>query len=229
MLEMLNGLRITGAIPALPVDHEARIRAAYEAMIFDVVAGSGDGVLSGGKSHVLGFERKDFADFFQRLAQEFIGLEAVRQRITAVAKTTRDQLVRMVSRGQEQGESLDVIARDIEKRIPLLSRLRANRIARTEIHGAANYGAHNAAKATGLTLLKEWVSVVDTRIRDFNEPTIAEFDHRRMDGVTVAMEHAFNVPRRGGGTEGLMFPGDTRGSAANIINCRCQSVHIVPD
>ena len=227
MGEMLASYRATGSAPNLPDDHEAKLRAVMQVMAEQSIATFGARILEQGKAQQPGLEVKVFAEFFQRLALEFIGMEMVRQRITAIANTTRRQMVSMISRGQEQGESLDTIARDINRKTPRISRWRAAMIARTEVHSAANHGAHNAAKATGLPLAKQWVSVEDTRIRDFNEPTIAEFDHRRMDEVTVAMDEPFMVPRRGGGYEALMHPGDPAGSAGNIINCRCAIAHVV--
>jgi len=229
-LVMLDALRRTGSIPALPADHEIRLTALYEALALASVNSAGAAILDAPKGASLaGIERKAFGAFFQRLAQQFIGLEGVRRRITAVAETTRAQIVRVVSRGQQAGDTLDAITSKIETLSARLSLWRGNRIARTEIHGASNYGAHNAAKATGLTLQKEWVSVSDGRVRDFNEPKIAEFDHRRMDGVTVDMEFHFNVPRVNGTTQAIMYPGDPAGHPANVINCRCQSVHVVQD
>ena len=227
MGEMLASYQATGRAPNLPDDHEARLRAVMQAMAAQSIATFGARILEQGKAHQPELEVKSFAEFFQRLALEFIALEAVRQRITSIASTTRRQIVTMITRGQEEGDSLDTISRNINRRTPRISRWRGAMIARTETHSAANYGAHNAAKATGLNLVKQWISVEDTRIRDFNEPTIAEFDHRRMDEQTVAMDQPFMVPRRGGGYEALMHPGDPAGSAGNLINCRCAVGHIV--
>lgn len=227
MGEMLASYRATGSAPSLPDDHEARLRLLMQEMARQSVATFGARILEQGKAHKPSLETKSFAEFFERLAQEFIALEAVRQRITAIASTTRRQIISLISRGQEQGESLDTIARDISRKTPRIARWRAATIARTEVHSAANYGAHNAAKATGLQLRKQWISVEDTRIRDFNEPTIADFDHRRMDEQTAEMDEPFMVPKKGGGFEPLMHPGDPAGSPGNIINCRCAVGHIV--
>lgn len=228
-LLMVNGLRSTNSVPYLPPDHERRLEGIYQAMAETSIAAFGERILNDSKARGYhDIERKSFADFFQRLAMEFVRGELIRRRITAVAETTRAQIVRLVARGQDEGQGIDEIAANLERVSSRISRTRGALIARTETHNASNFGAHEAAKATGLVLMKEWVSVQDTRIRDFNEP-IAEFDHRRMDGVTVAMDASFLVPRINGGREPLLFPGDAAGSPANTINCRCQSVHIIPD
>jgi uncharacterized protein with gpF-like domain len=97
-----------------------------------------------------------------------------------------------------------------------MSALRANIIARTETHTAANYGAQQAAELTGLNMKREWVSAQDDRTRDTSEA-----DHVDADGQTVGMKEPFTVSG-----EKLMFPGDPSGSAANVINCRCAVVFI---
>jgi len=227
-MEMVNGLRSTGSVPYLPAEHEARVAAIFADLASTTVTAFGERILNDGKARGLHqLERKGFAELFQRLALEYIRAEAIRKKITDIAETTRQRIITRLTRGQEQGQSLDEIATALEATSQRISRVRGALIARTETHGAANHGTHEAAKATGLLLQKEWVSVADTRIRDFNEP-IAEFDHRRMDGVTVAMDAFFNVPQINGKSNAIMFPGDPNGHPGNIINCRCQAVHVIP-
>ncbi len=81
------------------------------------------------------------------------------------------------------------------------------RIARTELHTAANTASDQAAQSTGLDLVKEWGATDDKRTRE---------DHREANGQRVEMAQAFTV-----GGEKLMYPGDPNGSAHQIINCRC--------
>jgi len=88
-------------------------------------------------------------------------------------------------------------------------------VARTGTPGAANFGAQAAANATGLILRKDWVAAGGGRTRD---------DHRRAGGRVVAMDAPFIV-----GGDRLMYPGDPRGSAEQVINCRCSVSHIVVD
>jgi uncharacterized protein with gpF-like domain len=99
--------------------------------------------------------------------------------------------------------------------VGIISRQRGALIARTETHGAANYGADGAARATGLKLRKEWIAAEDERTRP---------DHNEANGQIVDMDQAFDV-----GGEALMYPGDPAGSAGNIINCRCGVSHVVDD
>ena len=217
-----------GAAPGAPVRFVADLREVYEAETLVAVRAFGGRLLEPGKGWAA-LETKDFAEFFMRLASEYVANEAIRQRIVAVAETTRLHIVRMLARGQEAGEPLDTIARSITRSIPRISRIRAATIARTETHGAANYGAHHAAMATGLRLQRQWIAVQDHRTRDFREPDISDFSHRAINGQTVSQDQPFQVPRLFGGSEPMMFPGDPEGSPGNVINCRCAQGHVIEE
>lgn len=157
-------------------------------------------------------ETKDFAATLAQLARRYIGLEAFRRKITSIAETTRAQIIAVVQRGETEGLGVAQIARVMRDVVPSLSSYRSNLIARTETHGAANYGANGAAKETGLTIRKEWVAASDARTRD---------SHARIDGETVGMDDAFS--------NGLMYPGDPSGPPEEVINCRCAVSHVVID
>jgi hypothetical protein len=60
---------------------------------------------------------------------------------------------------------------------------------------------------------KEWVAILDRRTREA---------HVRADGQRVPVNEPFQV-----GGELLQFPRDPRGSAGNVINCRCVAVYNV--
>ena len=89
-------------------------------------------------------------------------------------------------------------------------------IAPTESHAASNAAQQQAAVATGLPMLKEWVAA--------NQPDRTRQDHQEADGQTVELHMPFIV-----GGEELMQPGDPTGSAENVINCRCVSAFVVQD
>lgn len=230
-IHMINEFKRLGAVPNLPIDHAGRMRAIYKEMADVSITAFGGRIVDQGKSQGLILERKDFAEFFERLALEYIESELVRQRIAFVSEATRAQIVQQVLAGQKEGLGVAEIAKNITDALPGMSRRRGALIARTETHGAANFGADQAARSTGLNLQKEWVSVDDGRTRDFGEGDgiIDAFSHRAMDGVVAEMDQAFSVPDRFGGTEKMKYPGDPAGSAGNAINCRCAVSHIVKD
>lgn len=214
-LAMLAQYEATGAAPRLPEDHERRIEDIYRQMAEVGIETFGERIVSQGKHAGLILERKSFVEFFRRLALQYIGLEMIRRRITSVTETTRQQIVNQITAGQNAGEGIAAIAKRISDNVGIISRQRGALIARTETHGAANYGADGAARATGLKLRKEWVAAEDERTR---------VEHAEADGQIVDMDQAFEV-----GGEMLMYPGDPAGSAGMVIACRCSISHLVDD
>lgn len=211
--DMVSRYKATGRAPELPETHERALADIYKQVALLSIEAFGERIVDQGKNAGLVLESKSFKDFFLRLAAEYIDLEMIRRRITNVAETTRQQIVNQLRIGQQAGESVDAIARRISDNIGLISRQRGALIARTETHGAANYGADGAARATGLDVRKEWVSAEDERTR---------VAHSEANGQIVPIDQPFLVDG-----EQLMFPGDPAGSGSNIINCRCAVSHIV--
>ena len=83
----------------------------------------------------------------------------------------------------------------------------AIRIARTEGHRIqceAGMDACYKAKDMGADVVKQWDSTLDARTRD---------SHIKLDGEVRELDDVFS--------NGLRFPGDPHGAAAEVINCRC--------
>lgn len=83
----------------------------------------------------------------------------------------------------------------------------AIRIARTEGHRVqttATMDAMEKAKERGADILKQWDATLDGRTRE---------SHSQVDGEFREMNEPFS--------NGLMYPGDPSGSAAEVVNCRC--------
>lgn len=83
----------------------------------------------------------------------------------------------------------------------------AARIARTEGHRiqtTATMDAMTAAKENGADVVKQWDSTLDARTRH---------SHAVVDGEIRELNKAFS--------NGLSFPGDPHGRAAEVVNCRC--------
>ena len=215
MGEMIAQYEATRATPALPLEHEARMAEIWAQMANVSIRAFGGRVLDQGKASGLILETKSFAELFARLSLEYISSEMIRARITMVSETLRNQIVNVIGEGQATGSTLPEISKNLRTLSRSIPRFRADMIARTEVHGAANYGADEAAKATGLKLRKEWVAVGDARTRD---------EHESMDGTVVDMDQEFNF-----GSYRLMYPGDRSGPARGVINCRCQIAHVVDD
>ena len=113
-----------------------------------------------------------------------------------------------ISRGIATGMGYGDMARNISNvsKAPLS---RTKTIARTEGHRiqqTSTADAQAAAKAKGADVLKQWDAALDGRTRD---------SHRRVDGEIRELDEKFS--------NGLMFPGDPNGGAAEVVNCRCTS------
>lgn len=213
--DMLQHWIATQEVPSLPATRRA-IEGAYKLMAVTSFQVFGARIFEQGKASGKALERKeDFADFMERIALDYVASEVMRERITDATDTTRQDIVDIIANGFAEGLGVPEIARDVARTVPGLTRLRAERIARTETHSAANSGAVQAARRTGLRLRKEWAAEDGPRTR----PT-----HREADGQIVGMDEPFLV-----GDSRLMFPGDPNGSAEEVIHCRCATAFITED
>ncbi len=133
--------------------------------------------------------------------------------------TVRQDYIRFLQQffafGINDGKTIQELARELQKAINKRNfyRWQALRIARTETTAAANYATTISSSVSGVVQEKVWISARDARTR---RPPKSNFNHFAMDGVRVDENEPFNVSG-----EELMYPGDPRGSAGNVINCRC--------
>ena len=217
----------------LPRTFEDRIAAVYSQMAETAIRAFAARIREQGKAAGLMLETKflDFGQLMTRLAIQFIAQEAIRRRIQRVTETTRRQIVTQVEQGYREGLGTREIGQNIRSTIPAIARWRADTIARTETHAAANFGSTEAARATGLPLRREWLAAHDDRTRTV-DPVLGDadqFGHREADGQIVGMDQPFQIRRLAGGTEALRYPGDPNGSPGNVVNCRCSVAFIVDD
>ena len=148
----------------------------------------------------------------------------VGRQINSVQDTLVAHLQEFISNGKKQNLTTRELAKDLQKTINKKDfyRWQALRIVRTETTAAANYASTIAADASGVLNDKIWISADDSRTR---KPPKSGFNHAAMNGVKVGSDEQFKVPFKGG-FQLLDFPGDPKGSAGNIINCRCNSALI---
>lgn len=119
-----------------------------------------------------------------------------------------------ISRGIAQGSSYADIARNVASgMVGDYTKMRggalgkAYTIARTEGHRITNEAAYDAqkrAKEKGADVVKQWDAAMDKRTRP---------SHARVDGEIREIDEPFS--------NGLIYPGDSSGTAAEVINCRC--------
>jgi SPP1 gp7 family putative phage head morphogenesis protein len=152
-----------------------------------------------------------FSDEFAREIVNYFRMYLLNKAVIKVSQTTRDHILQVLEKATLQGWSNDQIVKEIlespEARIEV--RNRARKIVRTESVRAANYGIQLGANKYEYEVEKEWLSIVDNRIRH---------SHRNVDGERRSVDGVFS--------NGLRFPGDPNGSPENTINCRCRLVMV---
>lgn len=131
-------------------------------------------------------------------------------------------VVAEVERGIQAGDDIPTVTQRIDELLTVTGSERwlnrARTVARTETMGATNGGAYRSAvldaeERGDPAPFKLWLSTEDTRTR----PTHVAADQQR-----TLLSEPFRV-----GTSALLFPGDPRGTAAEVINCRCTMLPIV--
>lgn len=130
-----------------------------------------------------------------------------------IISSTRNALVTdMLQKAQDEGLTIDELAKLIQGKYAQWDESRSTVIARTETIRASNAGALAAIQDAGIEQ-KQWLATNDTRTRP---------DHRHADGQIVGVDEAFIV-----GGEKLQYPGDPDASAKQTIQCRCTVIAIV--
>lgn len=123
----------------------------------------------------------------------------------------KDKIRIIITQGLMNGDGYIKIANEIEKELQT-SKVKAERIARTEMHRAQSQAKLDSAivlKENGFNPKKRWHATLDTRTRH---------THRHLDGVVKEIDQPFESSGCKGQAPGL-FIGVS--SAKENINCRC--------
>ena len=118
----------------------------------------------------------------------------------------KKKITAQVSRGIATGMSWQQVAQQLAATTNI-GYNNAVRIARTEGHRIQVQGAMDAcykAKEMGADVVKQWDSTLDDSTRE---------SHVAVDGEIRELDKPFS--------NGLKFPGDPSGGAAEVVNCRC--------
>lgn len=116
------------------------------------------------------------------------------------------KIIAQVSRGISTGMSFQQVAKQLAA-YTNIGFNNAVRIARTEGHRIQIQSTMDTcykAKEKGADVVKQWDSTLDKRTRK---------SHQKVDGEIKELDEPFS--------NGLMFPGDPAGGAAEVVNCRC--------
>ena len=128
------------------------------------------------------------------------------QRLGEDVSLLKRKITAQVSRGISTGMSYQQVAQQLAN-VSNIGYNNAIRIARTEGHRIqcqAGMDACEKAKEKGADVVKQWDASLDSRTRE---------SHAIVDGEIRELDKPFS--------NGLMFPGDPDGPAAEVINCRC--------
>lgn len=170
-----------------------------------------------GKPHLKRIERTLKAEIdFESIISQWLNTNAG-LRIVSVHSTLIEAIVNVIQQGYNDNISVADITRNLQNKFGWY-KYQALRIARTETTTATNYATVLASKSSELVLEKTWISVQDNRTRR------KIYDHLDMNGQKVGEFDKFFV-----GGEELEYPGDPKGAAGNIINCRCKVVYTVKE
>ena len=131
----------------------------------------------------------------------------VNNKLLKFAPDVNDETKRLLKKEEalKLGESIPLIEKRVAKVFGFTSKVRTNRIARTEIIGATNAGSFEAMINSGVVATKKWLNSRDAKVRE---------------------THQINevIPVRDRFSNGLRFPGDWTGAVGEIVNCRCTMV-----
>lgn len=121
-------------------------------------------------------------------------------------KSLKKTISRQISRGLAGGMSYGEIARNIanSSRTGYNNAIRISRTEGNRIQNTAAMDAARKSKELGCDTKKQWLATLDGDTRK---------SHAQVDGEIKDLDEPFS--------NGLMYPGDPDGRAAEVVNCRC--------
>jgi hypothetical protein len=136
-----------------------------------------------------------------------------------ISETTREDILKIISKGVDEGWGAERIAREIaDSGFPLM---RARVVARTEAVRGFNQGAIVGSKSFPYEVLKSWSAAKDERTRKA---------HSQVNGHVTDENGTFKVPIYKKnvlvGYDNMICPGDVNADPSNTINCRCRVVFL---
>lgn len=150
-------------------------------------------------------------DYLDNQGAEFVAL---------VSDNTRSEINRLLAESFAEGQGPADAARSLEDRLPDLTRVRSNAIARTEMLRSSSVSNFEAAEEIerryGIAMKKTW-------LHSGQAAPPARFDHVALDGTTVGLHENFNV-----GGERALYPRAASLSAEATVNCKCSHA-VEPD
>lgn len=148
--------------------------------------------------------------YLQNVKNRLVGIpESIFEEINKATQTA-------ITNGENPNEAQKTVQKILEDTNSQIWKNRAKTIAQTEAVGAYNAATLQAAKLREIylqqTIKKQWLCTLDGRTRP---------SHTEADGQTVDLDQPFNI-----GGHQLQHPGDPKGNAGQVINCRCTMLEV---
>jgi hypothetical protein len=140
----------------------------------------------------------------------------------SMSDTTRDKIIEILAKAQEEGLSLDETIKLIVAEVPEYNARRAETIVRTEVGKAAGKAKKLGAMALGVKLRKKWIAAKDHRTRINPDKSPKKGDHWVLNEMVVPFDKKFS-----NGVHEIDHPGDPAADKSEVINCRCTCTYEV--
>lgn len=124
--------------------------------------------------------------------------------VLPISRSMTKQIQTVLKQAISDGWGVDKTVRELKN--SEITKRRAKTIVRTESVRAMNYAQLKAADNEKFKVEKTWIATEDGRTRYMH-------GHNGVDGETRDLYDSFS--------NGLSFPGDPSGEAAEVVNCRC--------
>jgi hypothetical protein len=224
VVEFADVLERAGANAAMNQVHLTLFNPHLQPVITDLYTEAGLMMARQVRGELRMEEQKRFGynqEFIDRII-DYLNRYLLDKSVRPISQTTREWALGVISKGQEEGTSIEEIARILrdgglaDSNGVTFLRYQALRVVRTETLRATNVGAIKAAETSPFAVTKQWIAAHDARTRH---------SHKLVDGTVLDMGDKFSVQRWRGrnylGNEPMSQPGDPEASAENIIQCRC--------
>lgn len=142
-------------------------------------------------------------------------------------RTTTEQVMKIIEDGLAEGKTTEQVATEIEEKYGERYKDQAFTIARTETLSAISEGIKWEQDALRLVfdkVEKQWLHVGDVGSNPNARDEHAAFEDAGESG-TVPVDFRYTNPTTGAK---LLYPRDPAGGAADVINCRCSLVNVIP-
>ena len=170
--------------------------------------------MTSGRQAIIAYDPpKSMNESFWNSINQHIALNTGRK-IQQIQGNTLNSITKVMQKGIQEGETNREIAKRLRKTGKVASVFNSIRIARTETLGMYNKATDASVDETGLKFNRVWSTTKDLRTRRRKKKS--KWDHWIVDGQKRKQNEPFDVSG-----EKLDFPGDPKGSAGSIINCRC--------